>query len=343
MSRLVRCFEGRPMAEHAFSVRYDGPAIDSGRIPVRDLAPALLALGDLFVDASVLTRPQQKPVGLSIEATSEGSFIVHLVLEAETAWDHVEELFASSGATALVNLWTLVVGTGTGLFAVIRKVKNKRITSQETVAPGRIRLTLEDGETFEVPAEVLGFFLNEPIRKKAREVVAPLTTPGVDRIEFRSMTAEGVSVEAVDVPAFDTPEIDAIPLSQYEADMTAAIASVAFTEGNKWRLTDGEHTFYAAIEDKQFLDRINDGVETFRKGDTLRCRMLVVQTERADGLHTEYHVVEVIKHTPRQIQLRIASPGDPSSLPFVSGELEVGDTATGEDSGELGEDRQIGV
>jgi hypothetical protein len=343
MGRISRCLGEQPVAEKEFSVLYDGPAIDSGRIPVRDLAPALLALGDLFVDVSVLTRPQQKPVGLSIEATSEGSFVVHLVLEAENAWDHVEELFASTGATALVNLWTLVVGTGTGLFAIIRKIRNRKIASQETVAPGRIRLTFDDGEMFEISAEVLGFYFNESIREKARAVIAPLTNPGIERIEFRSDTTPGVTIETADVPAFEVPEIEDVPLSDNEVDMIAAIASVAFTEGNKWRLTDGDHTFYAAIEDENFLQRVNDGIEVFRKGDMLRCRMRVVQSERADGLHNEHHVLQVIQRFPREIQLRL-TPADNVAPPTSLRRPELGRGAgPNEGPGELGEDRQIGV
>ncbi len=71
--------------------------------------------------------------------------------------------------------------------------------------------------------------------------------------------------------------------------------------------TDGQQTFYAAIEDVDFLHRVDSGLEAFRKGDMLRCRMRVVQSHRANGLHTEYTVVEVIDHIPRHTQLALES------------------------------------
>lgn len=348
MISLSQPWKGRPprwlMAEHAFSVSYDGPAIASGRIPVRDLAPALLALGDLFVDASVITQPRRKPVSLNIQATQEGSFIIQLVLEAESAWGSIEELFTSTGAVTLLNLWGFILGAN-GLFAFTSWVKNRKIVSRENVAAGHVRITLEDGESFEVPAEVVGFFLNETMRAKARQVVAPLTNQGIDRIDFRSESQPDVTIKTTDVPAFDVPEVEDIPLSEKETDTIAAIASVAFTEGNKWRLTDGEHTFYAAIEDEGFLERINDGIEVFRKGDMLRCRMRVVQTERADGLHTEYHVTEVIQHLPRTVQLRLSMDGSSPTAPQLSrSPRQLGQGGGPDESdGELGEDRQIGV
>src|SRR5688500_11839084 len=52
------------MAETTFGVVYDGPALETGRMPVRDLAPALLALGQLFSEASRFVYPEQEPVSL---------------------------------------------------------------------------------------------------------------------------------------------------------------------------------------------------------------------------------------------------------------------------------------
>lgn len=73
------------MAETEFGVRYDGTALATGTMPVRDLAPALLALGDLFSEESLLLHPEREPVALNIKATNEGSFVVKLLLESDTA------------------------------------------------------------------------------------------------------------------------------------------------------------------------------------------------------------------------------------------------------------------
>jgi hypothetical protein len=59
------------------------------------------------------------------------------------------------------------------------------------------------------------------------------------------------------------------------------------------------------IGDEQFLRRVEDGVEVFRKGDMLRCRIRIIQSQALDGLHTEYQVVEVLDHIPRAIQMRL--------------------------------------
>jgi hypothetical protein len=45
--------------------------------------------------------------------------------------------------------------------------------------------------------------------------------------------------------------------------------------------------------------------EPFRKGDTLRCRFQVTQSQGATGLHTQHHVIKVLQHVARGEQLRI--------------------------------------
>lgn len=108
---------GSPVvAQTGFSVVYDGPAVAGGEMPVRDLAPALLALGDLFTEASTVLYPKLEPAGLNIKATEKGSFDVSLILHGEAIWDQIVKLFTSPDANALINLRDAIIGTGGGPF-----------------------------------------------------------------------------------------------------------------------------------------------------------------------------------------------------------------------------------
>jgi hypothetical protein len=297
------------MAESAFGITYDGPALTAGRMPVRDLAPALLALGDLFAEASVLLHPDRKPVALNIEATRDGSFLVHLLLEAEGAWDQMVNLFGSKEASALTNLVDIVVGVG-GLFAVGKRLAGRRILKQEAdPAAGIVRLTLDDQTTIEIPSDALRLYGNIAIRKQAREVVAPVTRGGIEVVKFQSRRESSVSVEITgpDAEAFEVPETEAFPVAEDVAQLAVSIVNVAFAEGNKWRLSDGENTFWATIEDRQFVRRVKDGVEAFRNGDALRVQMKVVQTMDSEGLHIERSIVEVLEHIERPTQLELSA------------------------------------
>src|SRR3954447_20078355 len=99
------------MAETAFEVKYDGEALRDGRMPVRDLAPALLALGELFRIAGSELYPDLPPPTLEAKATEKGSFDVHLIINASDAWEQVMNMLTAKGSTALSNLEALVFGT----------------------------------------------------------------------------------------------------------------------------------------------------------------------------------------------------------------------------------------
>jgi hypothetical protein len=293
------------MAETAFGVAYDGPALADGRMAVRDLAPALLALGDLLADAGVTAYPDRGPVTLNIQAAPErGSFVIHLILEAKGVWDQVTSFFDSEGITALNNLEGIVFGP-VGIFALIKWLRGRKVKKQERVREGYIRLTLEDGETIEVPTTVVELNNNPAVREKAREVVAPLETEGVDSVEFRPSSQPALRVEVTDLPSFQAAEPGEEELGTHETVMVLSIDSVVFREGNKWRLSDGENTFWADIEDEAWLARVRNGRVSFRSGDMLRCRIEVTQVCRGDRLHTERRVLEVLEHIPTEIQLEL--------------------------------------
>lgn len=322
------------MAETTFGVTYQGPALADGRMPVRDLAPALLALGELFTEASTILYPDRPPVALDIHATREGSFEVDLILKAiEGAWDTTEQLFGGDGATALVNLKELVLGGGTvGLIELIKWLRGRRIASAEPVVvdddapdPGHVRVSVsEDGETsLEVPSEVLRLHGSVTVRCNAKEVVRPVEREGVERFEATSDRQVTVSVGKADLPAFDAiePPEDEEELQDSERPTTVQIVAIAWNEGNKWRFSEGaaDSSFYATIEDQAFWDGIDNGAEAFRKGDLLKCRLRTIQRKVDDRLEVEYQIIEVYEHIEvtqvRGEQLNIDSAPDDEPEP----------------------------
>jgi hypothetical protein len=182
---VARRRDALTVAETSFEVAYDGPALADGRMAVRDLAPALIALGDVFAEASAQLYPEREPVSLSVKATAEGSFEVVLILHS--AWEKAIDLFSGDPVTAIVNFKELILGGGYSLFEVIRRIRGRRVTEEEELPqPGMIRITLEDGTTLEVPAQVVPLLRNIEIRRHANEVIAPVRRNGIERLEFRT-------------------------------------------------------------------------------------------------------------------------------------------------------------
>ncbi|MGH7641171.1 MAG: hypothetical protein ACREOL_09755, partial [Candidatus Dormibacteria bacterium] len=63
-----------------FVLTFEGPALESHRMAVAELAPALLALGDLFHEANEVLNPGSPRVSLEIRAFDRGSFEIGLSL-----------------------------------------------------------------------------------------------------------------------------------------------------------------------------------------------------------------------------------------------------------------------
>ena len=122
------------------------------------------------------------------------------------------------------------VGGATGIFMTIRAIRRRLIRHHERTPDGQIRLTLEDGDTLEIPAEVFALYRNVRVRQKSREVVEPLVRPGVDRLDLRTERDTTVTMSSADVPDFEPPGDIEVALLEHESEMVLAIASVAFVE-----------------------------------------------------------------------------------------------------------------
>ena len=85
--------------------------------------------------------------------------------------------------------------------------------------------------------------------------------------------------------------------------LALSIRSLAFQEGNKWRLFDGQNVITATITDSDFIDRVDRNMIRFAKGDLLLCEVRTVQTQGVDGLRTEHTVLRVVEHKPAPDQI----------------------------------------
>jgi hypothetical protein len=314
--------EGGPLLpERAFDVKYDGPALTDSRMPVRDLAPALLALGDLFTQASKVTYPDKPPVSLEIRATSDGSFIANLILSGlDGPWDQMVDMFTSKDADALGNLIGIVIGggIGTGLLRLIQLMQGRAVVAQEPAdQSGMVKLTLDDDTSVEVPSEVATLSGNVSVRKSARAVVQPLSRDGVEALEFREESEVVLSLGQADVPSFAVPSAevedpDAPQEQVFESIFLEIVQPTITGDDYKWRLTMGEgsSTFRATIQDEDYLRRVRSHEQRFAAGDRLRCSLRIVQHVDGDKIKNEHFVTTVHEHIETMPQAQFEDTGE---------------------------------
>jgi hypothetical protein len=302
------------MAETSFEVKYEGEALRDGRMPVRDLAPALLALGQLFTEASQLLYPENEPVSLEIEATKEGSFEVGLVLHAAgMAWDQISTNPLGSAGALLIFKEAIIGGNkDISLFGLVKWLHGKLVKAEEPGSePGEVILVLEDGSKITVPLEVAALNRDPQIRKKLRQVVEPLRREGVDSLEIRTDDKPTVELNEEDVPAFEVPELEpAEVISQQEVDVFLDVLSPDLEKGGnrKWRFGGLGGNFMADIEDAGFMEKVAQREATFGVGDQIHAKVQIVQ-KRDPGtnkIRDERRVLEVLEviNAPEQLSLK---------------------------------------
>lgn len=301
------------MAETTFLIGYDGPALTSGRMDVRDLAPSLIALADLVQDAHVGLHPDDPPVAVEVTATSTGSFDVHLVI-AHKLLEYLTTVFASQPAAAAANLAQLVTVL-VGTIRFVKHLRGRRIRSQEPLANGDIRIKFDDDTEVIVPQPSVPMAQKVTIRKTLKKMLEPLSKDGIDRFYVRestevSLEIGGAEVGKDDLPAFEVPPVGEDVVNEAVQNVVVSIASPNFVEGNKWRLSLGDTSFFAAIEDPVFVARVQAG-EAFSRHDLLRVRLRLRQIRDDEGnLHDKHIVEEVLEHVIPAAQV---------PLPFETG------------------------
>lgn len=292
-------------------LKYDGPALQNHTIDVRQLAPSLLALADLFD----MTHARSGDVlgtapALQVTATREGSFAVDLFLMVQEASGTLRDALAGDEATAAANGSALAaVAFGAIKWTLNRLRFGREASAVETMA-GRIHVTWPDGTDLDVPYGARDLVESMDFNRTAGYIFEPLREDGIDEVELTrdSNPDDRVLVRREDLPAFNITEPDDDLISDNVRVVNLRLRAVPFKEGNKWKVNDGASTFWVEMNDLEFLQRVSTSEEAFAQGDVLYVRLRDQQYRTADGgFRMENHIEKVMEH-------RRAHPADP--LPF---------------------------
>lgn len=306
------------MSSARFVIAFDGPGVTAGTIDVRDLAPALLALSRAIDAANRTINGDATPANIQVKATSVGSFEVDLNLVLQ-GWSAVKGLLLTEDGQAATALLTwlgflgvpTITGIGYGLIQLYRRLNGRSIT-QARQDGSTVTITVSDGETFVVPLEVLRLYKEIAVNHAIGQLLDTLEGDRVDRIEFRSAPGQ----EPVEVLTKSDREAFALPVPEDETvvddtrRMALSIRSLAFQEGNKWRLYDGQNVITAKLEDKDFLGRVDRNEIRFAKSDVMICMVQTVQKQGVEGLKTEHVVKKVLEYRPAPQQIELFAKPD---------------------------------
>jgi hypothetical protein len=306
-----------------FTVYYDGEALRGSRMDVRDLAPALLALGDMLEAANSVLNRDKALVRVHVKAFQPGCFGIILEV-SQSLGNFVRDMFREGSETRdaleILNLLgftvrdavTSAVVGGIALFGLIKKLRGKNPKRTKKLENGNISIEFENDEggteEIEVAPEVAELYADRPVRAATDKVVEPLRREGIDSLCLKEGEAFVPVVRKEEAPSFSiaAAQQEEIPVSEAAQERVLAVVSLSFKEDNKWRLSDGSVIFNVKISDQNFLTNVAEGRTDFAKGDMLRVILSTRAINTGDGLKTEYEAVRVIEHirAARQLFLR---------------------------------------
>lgn len=287
------------MSDHErFNVIYDGPALNGHRMDVRDLAPALVAMADLFTAANKLLNGDSAEVRVEVKGSFRaGSFQIELIF-VQHLLAQLRDMFAGTSASAVANAWTILsligcVGGG-GVIGLMRKLRGRRPHRIEPMGE-QVRIWITESETIETEEQVWRLWRNQSVRVSLQKTLSPLERDGITSFGVVSNEHVELVIDDGELPLFEASSSEGEVVSDSVARKVLLIESVVFKDGNKWRVHDGQYPFFASLDDEAFLAKVNAG-ERFGKGDVLVVELRQVQTVDAGTLKTENHIVRVIEH-----------------------------------------------
>ena len=318
-----------------FLLSYDGPALAAGSIDVRELAPALLSVGDLFYETNKVAGGRTD-VGVHMRATRAGSFevLLEIVLpllplapemnKGIRPRDLIRLLFGEpqrDGPLGLLGLIQAMRGEPLPPDRDAPALRDRRADSvvgvrsrSETAGEQpRERRSLSPEPPPPMPAQFnitihgspnitfRDLYNNTKIRKSVDGITKPLASTGIETMSIRSGPSEEpfVVIPKSDRECYESNGKEVI-LRDDVRTMELEIVSPIFRRRNRWRFHDGYATMYAYITDERFWTDVDEGESGFRKGDVLICEVRSVETStRVGKLRVIHTIPRVLEHIPR--------------------------------------------
>ena len=267
-------------------LRYQGPAVDDGTMNVYDAATNMVAFSNFVVAAT------HKLYGDDVQVTAEVTAFKH----ASFGTDLLFQVIGATAATLpllpdIVSVATTVKDS-IELFRFLKGEEPAKVVHNDDHS---VNVTNNNGNVIVVNTPALHLTLDREAGEAAAKFIgAALSKPGVNQIEIASDGKTLVQATKDDAQ-FYHPIGDEDTLTESVVRMSLMIESLSFKDGNKWKMWNGGESLGYAMEDEDFIGRVNNG-EAFRKGDVLNCDVKIRQTKANGALKLHRAIIKVIDH-----------------------------------------------
>lgn len=282
--------------EDQLALKYHGPQVQSGGMDSYEVANNIVGFSEFLRIASRKTYGDQVSIRTEVQGFKSGSFGI--------------DFFFFVGAAA-ANLLVSTPLETKDFLALIKEAVKAWIhldgKPPKSVQPSVDRSNMMDvenhkGDIYQFNADTINVVVDPAAGRAVEKFIKRPLENDLSSVEIRSYHEEEpvARIEKKDAPAFLPVPLER-PVLDNEITLSLLIESPTFKEGNKWRFSDGTNSFYADIEDADFLTKVDAG-EKFGKGESLLARVRFNQTGEIPGsLKMERTVVKVLEHKPAAV------------------------------------------
>jgi hypothetical protein len=311
------------MTAAKFQIAYDGDALRNHTMDVQQLAPAMLAFGNLLRESNRQINGEKAKVNLLVSSDLEHKCFAVTFDLVLSFYDQIKTFLKHEDVQTAKEIleWIGLLGIPSlgsyGLYEYLRIKRGRKVTNitrlEDHRETGNLAIVFEgDSNTVVVNQIVYDLSENKKVTRAVAGTLAPLGAPGVNTLEFRK-TVDGVEAKlAIREDAARDIEASCAPLL---AEATALLedpqtirthlqvyAPVFDPKAEHWRFYFGDQIIYADIRDTSIAaDAIARGGAAV--GDTYRVNLQIVQHETQSGrVKADYKILEVLEFRPSPIQ-----------------------------------------
>lgn len=275
--------------ETSLSLKYNGPAVDDGRMDVYVASANMIAFSEFVVIAAKATFGDQATARAEVAGFGKGSFVTNLLF----SFGEAASIFSGLPADQILQ----VIKEAFSLWKHLKGSPPKAVEHNEQ----HVTVTNNNGQVIQVQTQSLTFVMNEKAAEAADKFVRQaLSAPGMESVALDSVGGRIAYATQTEAQYF-VPVALAETVTDQMIRMGLIIESPSFKEGNKWKVSDGSQSIFVEMLDEEFLARIDAGAR-FGKGDVLLADVRLVQRRIGMKLEAERTVLKVVEHKQGQQQ-----------------------------------------
>jgi hypothetical protein len=286
----------QPITEDKLSLEYYGVAVEKGQLRAKDVARYILALDDFM---SVVTREaygKDASLNMDVSGFRGQSFDVDFALQV---------IGLSSSAIFCTNSPKDLIVLATDSIRACIHLAGKQ---PQKCTPDRndntVNIENSNGNTQIFHIQTLNVVSDPKAANSLETFIREPLNKGLNCVKLKSTQFDVQAEASANDADFFKPLDFELPLFKNTITTGLTIESPSFKDGNKWKLNDGQGSFYAEITDENFIDSVDKG-ERFGKGDLLIVEMEIIQTKTPQGLKIEKIITKVKGHKEAPEQQRM--------------------------------------